>query len=274
MNLNKNVCVLVNTCDSYSDLWPLFAESFMEFWPNRSIQVHFNTERIKEFNYKNFDIIFHNSNSKYWGERLLQTLDNISTEYVFMLFDDFIIDNKFDDSVLNEVIQEMNSDKSISVFYLDAIGLPSNKMKNKLDKFELILPDSEYRLNSAPAIWRKDDLKKYTGVKDTPWAWEVFGTYKTQNSKKIFYQPISKQFFPFDGSQGGAIYRGKWVKSVVIHKVEKYQLDLDLSKRGFASKPQNESRSLSWKINFLWIGWKMVKFKIFKFIFIALKKKF
>lgn len=117
------------------------------------------------------------------------------------------------------------------------------------------------------------DLRLFTGKRDSPWAWEVFGTYKTQRYAKQFFQPTQKKLYSFNGAQGGAIYRGKWVRDVVVDKAEKYKLDIDFSERGFASTTKLEKRPLSWKLNFVWTGFRMVGFDVFKFILGAIQKK-
>ena len=273
MSLNDKATVVVNTCDAYSDLWPLLAASFSEYWPDRSINLVLNTELTTDHGLSSFEAVVHNSDSPFWGERLIQTLDDIPTDYVVMLYDDFIIEEFFDESILDRIIDAMDSDDKISVFYLDTLGLSSDKSETCLEGFELILPSENYRLNSAPGVWRKEDLKLFTGKCDSPWAWEVFGTYKTQRYSKHFFQPTHIKFYSFNGAQGGAIYRGKWVEDVVVDKAKKYKLNIDFSKRGFASTPEFEKRPLSWKLKFLWTGFRMVGLDVFRFIFNAIRHK-
>jgi hypothetical protein len=273
MSLKGKITIVVNTCDAYSDLWPLFAASFAEFWPHRSLNLVLNTELTTDLGFNGFDALIHNSDSPFWGERLIQTLDDISTEYVLMLYDDFIIEDFFNESVLCQITDAMDDDDSISVFYLDLLGLSSYKSDTHLDGFALISPSADYRLNSAPGVWRKKDLRLFTGKRDSPWAWEVFGTYKTQRYAKHFFQPTQNKFYSFNGAQGGAIYRGKWVEDVVVDKAKKYKLNIDFSKRGFASTTEFEKRPLSWKLNFVWTGFRMVGFDVFKFIFSAIQHK-
>ena len=123
MSLNDKATVVVNTCDAYSDLWPLLAASFSEYWPDRSINLVLNTELTTDHGLSSFEAVVHNSDSPFWGERLIQTLDDIPTDYVVMLYDDFIIEEFFDESILDRIIDAMDSDDKISVFYLDTLGL-------------------------------------------------------------------------------------------------------------------------------------------------------
>lgn len=273
MVLKDNVTLVVNTCDSYSDLWELFYLALGEYWPNRTITMLYNTEQKVELGFSASNCILHQSQAKHWGERLIETLDDVETDYVLMVCDDFIIEDHFDEALLEQALNWMDKNKDISVFYLDDLKLEAKQGVTSYDGFELISDKVEFRLNTAPGLWRKEDLRLYTGKEDSPWAWEVFGTYRTQKIKREFYQPTNHKIYNFNGAKGGAIYRGKWVEEVVADKIEKYKLDIDLEMRGVSSPISFEKRSLVWKLQFLWTGYRMVGLDVFKFIGGALKGK-
>lgn len=273
MVLKNNVTLVVNTCDSYSDLWELFYLALDEYWPNRTIPMLYNTERKVELGFSVSNCTLHQSHAKDWGGRLIHTLDDVETDFVLMVCDDFIIESHFDESLLAQALSWMDKNKDISVFYLDNTKLKAVQTEKSYGGFELINDKAEFRLNTAPGLWRKDDLKLFTGKEDSPWAWEVFGTYRTQRVNKQFYQPINHKVYNFNGSKGGAIYRGKWVEEVVADKIDKYKLNIDLNERGVSSPISFEKRSLSWKLQFLWTGYKMVGLDVFRFIKTALKSK-
>lgn len=74
---------------------------------------------------------------------------------------------------------------------------------------------------------------------------------------------------------GGAIYRGKWVGKIVLPLIKKYNLQIDINKRGLADGiQQNNKRSLLWKIEFFLLGFKMIRFGVFLYAYRILKKKF
>jgi len=281
MNLVRNkLTILVNSCDAYSDVWPFFFSALNEYWPHRELNVVLNTEQKKPNLGENV-IISNFKGSGSWGLRLRNSLQEIETDFVLSAYDDFILEHYIDDLELNEILLRMDSDVDIAVVYLTKLGL---KMKENTylmpdrkegNKYFLLDDNVDYRLNSAPAIWRRKDLLKYTGVFDNPWAWESFGTFRTTRDKKKFYCPGEKEedIYKFNSKKGGAIYRGKWVKEVVIDKAEKYKLNTDFNVRGFSSDTIFEKRTLSWKINFILLGYKMVGFDVLKFITNAVKNK-
>ncbi|OCH11923.1 hypothetical protein A6E05_10135 [Aliivibrio sp. 1S165] len=274
---NKDITIVINSCDSYSDVWPLFLSAFGEYWSGCEYPIIINTEFIKD-NLKVIDknIDIHNVNNidDAWGSRLLQTLNSISSEYVLLLFDDYILESEVDDEAIKKIISFLDDNKDAAVYYLNSVCNQTHKDEPNLP-YRVLKNYVDYRLNSAPAIWRRRDLIALTGEGDNPWAWEVFGSYRTYTYKKTFYSvpSISRNLFPYDYRKGGAIYRGKWVEDVVVPKIEKYQLNIDITTRGATSKIVPEKRTLMWKINFLLLGYKMVGFKSLFFVFNAIRSK-
>jgi hypothetical protein len=278
--LKKKLTILINTCDAYSDVWPFFFSALNEYWPHRKLKVVLNTEQKKP-NLGTNVIVSNFTDSGSWGLRLRDSLQDIETEFVLSAYDDFILEHFIDEVELSEILLRMESDPDIAVVYLTKLGLKTKENtyliseRKKGNKYVLLDDKADYRLNSAPAIWRRKDLLDYTGVFDTPWAWEAFGTFRTIGDSKKFYCPGEKEedIYKFNSKKGGAIYRGKWVQEVVVDKAEKYKLNTDFNIRGFSSDTIFEKRTLSWKINFILLGYKMVGFDVLKFIVSALKSK-
>lgn len=279
--LNDKVTILVNSCDAYSDIWPLFFSAIKNYWPNH-INIVLNSETLKYEYTKGIEthLLDKAQGNQTWGFRLRETLKDINTKYVLTLFDDFILEDNIDEQELDRIINKMENDESISVVYLTKLNISKlsdatlfeNKTKNKYAE----IPDKvDFRLNSAPAIWRVKDLLDFTGEIEDPWTWEVFGSYKTFKSKKKFFcvERNGLDIFNYNYEKGGAIYRGKWVEEVVVEKNEKYNLNINFNKRGFSKKDDFEKRNLKWKINFLITGYRMLGIKFVYFIISVLKRK-
>tara|TARA_R110001599_G_scaffold62946_1_gene175246 strand:+ start:5271 stop:6131 length:861 start_codon:yes stop_codon:yes gene_type:complete len=276
---DERLTVLVNSCDLYNDVWPLFFSALGEFWPSRSFKLVLNTETLAAPNVnsvvtKNFNPLSRNNS---WGLRLREALQSIDTEYVLVLFDDFILEAPIDECELKKNIDRMDKDKDIAAIYLTALGLETqNVVCESFDyKYRMLQDKIDFRLNSAPAIWRRIDLLQYTGEHDNPWAWEVFGSYRTYGDGKKMYCPASSDndVYVYNHSKGGAIYRGRWVSEVVVEKDEKYKLFINFEERGFSESGVFEKRTFGWKVNFMILGFRMVRFKSFLFVFRSLKSK-
>lgn len=276
IDCNTELTIVINTCDSYSDVLSLFFAAFSEYWKNCTFEVVINTEKNSHHHYParthNYKIGEFNS----WGDRFLQTLQAVKSEFVMVVYDDFILEDFVDERQIEHVVNLMKKDQAAAVYYLVNTHLPIVKSNLSGNIFSEIVDRSDFKLNSFPSIWRKTDLSNYIGRNDNPWAWEVFGSYRTFNDGKKFYSLNAgvKDIYSYNYTKGGAIYRGKWVKSVVLNKLEKYRLNIDTGIRGFSEDAGSEARDFSWKINFMLIGFKMIGFKSLRFIPRYIKAKY
>ncbi|WP_207238772.1 hypothetical protein [Pseudomonas sp. MPR-R2A6] len=277
--ISKHDCtIIINSCDSYEDVWLPFFSAFKDMWPDCDCKIILNTEH-KSFSFEGLQIVTLNlspaEGKKPWGWRLRKSLSLVDTEFVVSLFDDFILEAPVNKEKLALCIQEMKNNTKISVFYFNNIP-DINTPEPKYDGFELIGQRNDYRLNSAPAIWKTQKLLRFTGELDSPWAWEFFGSARTYHSSDQFYcaQGEKENTFIYNYKLGGAIRRGKWVSSVITPVIKKYNIPLDLEQRGVASESLSDGKySLKWKLDFFLLGFKMIGFDAFIFLYRVLVKK-
>lgn len=258
--MNKvNCSILINSCDSYEDVWNPFFSCFKENWKNCPYPLFLNTESKKyEKEGMNITSLTLRKNMKIeWGERLLDCLERIETEYVILLFDDFCLEDNVNQVEIENCLSEMEKNKNIDVFYID--HLFPELIDGTDNKFVEVPIGKEYRLNSCPGIWRKTSLINYTGKIDNAWAWEYFGSFRTEKIKtsKFYALNALPDMFPYNYKLGGAIHRGKWVKSVIDPINTKYNLNIDFSQRGFADELIDENPTL-WLIKFTLTGYRMI----------------
>lgn len=269
-----DLTIVVNTCDAYHDVLGIFFRALHDYWPDCPYPVVINTES----NTHDYPARVHNHRSKSgvddWGDRLRSTLTSIDTEFVLVLYDDFILHASVQNQLVQTALQLLQSHAQAAVGYLINTDLPLQVPHNS-GMFIPLKEKGDYRLNSAPAIWRKKALMNYTAAGDTPWAWEVFGTYRTWGDGRVFYtlNPSQDDIYPYNYAKGGAIYRGKWVREVVEHVAHRYRLDIDWSLRGFSSDTAFEKRSWMWKLRFMQTGFRMVGFKALHFLASYIKDK-
>jgi hypothetical protein len=271
---HHELTVVVNTCDAYHDVLSIFFLALRDCWPDCPYPVVINTET----NTHTYSARVHNHVSLTglddWGARLRSTLDSIDSEFVLMLYDDFVLEAPVNNQRMTLALELLQSQAQAVVAYLTYTALPS--LTTNSDEVFIALKDCvNYRLNSAPAIWRKQALMDYTEAGDTPWAWEVFGTYRTWGDGKVFYSlnPKHVDIYPYNSAKGGAIYRGKWVREVVELAAQKYPINIDWNLRGISSDKAIEKRPLKWRLRFMQLGYRMVGFKALNFVFKYIKDK-
>lgn len=272
--------IVVNTCDAYEDVWELFFCAFREYWPDCKYKIILNTE-FKQKNLGEINAVVHNFNSPnggdVWGMRLKQTLNAYDSKYVIMLYDDFILENYVNQQEIASCKNWLDENPNVAVFYFNNISVNTNIQDERFDGFELMPRRGDYKLNSAPAIWRRKKLLQFIEDNDNPWAWEFFGSYRTYKSTDLFYcaKKECENIYPYSYAMGGAIYRGKWVGKVVLPLIEKYNLKIDVNERGLSDDIlRNNKRSLLWVAIFFLRGFSMIRFGVFLFIYRIIRKKF
>lgn len=263
--------IIVNTCDSYEDVWPFFFYGLQEYWPQCSNQIIFNTEYKKSCAYRK-EVQIHNSKipsnlPDKWGKRFRDTLMDIDSEFVMVVYDDFVLNGPVADEKILECLQWLKNNPDISVFYF--AFPPHQYIEDSIfHGFVKLSQRSDYKLNSAPALWRKEHLINFIHDDDNPWAWEYFGSYRTYSSPLRFYcqQNSSSLYFPYDSSRGGAVYRGKWVTSVITPLIEKFNIQINLEARGTFLDTTPPKRSIKWILNFFKTGYDMIGFAVFIYL--------
>ncbi len=276
--MNNNI-IIVNTCDAYEDVWVLFFSAFKEYWPECAYKILINTES-KSFNLDFDNVTTHTSSmvgkKDKWGLRLKETLESCNSEYVTMLYDDFVLEGKVDVKSIEQCIKWLDCNQDVTAFYFTHNSANVNIDDHRFAHFQAIPQTGDYKLNSAPALWRRSTLLSYIEDDDTPWAWEYFGSYRAYKNKQTFYcvKKVFESIYPYNYSMGGAIYRGKWVGKIVIPLIARYNLNIDLLQRGVADGNQTDNkRSFKWKIDFFLLGYKMIGYGIFLYVFRIIKMK-
>jgi hypothetical protein len=239
--------------------------SFEKRWKNiESIKIIINTEK-KIFYSKSFKKLqFSNCDNPYWGSRLLNAINNIDDEFIIMLFDDFFLNKDIDNSFLELYLNKIFSDQNVAVIYLEKItelpGIVNEGLikENSCSDLLIRLPKNmKYRLNTAPAIWRKSVLKKYIKKNDTPWGWELFGSLRTIRDEGFYCVNSKDSIISYynNGGRGGVIHRGLWAKGAPLWI--KNDLGIDVLSGSFRLEENNQSvnkRSFLWKLNFIIAG--------------------
>jgi hypothetical protein len=270
--MTNKISILVNTCDSYHDVLPIFFSALKEYWPDCKYPIHLNSE-YNQFKFNSLNVqshtILRNENSA-WGYRFKKVINSIQSDYIISLFDDFILEAAVDQRTINSALSILESNSKVGIIYLYPI-LEGNK-NDSLDFFFSVNALTPYRVNSAPALWRKDFLNDLLNISDDPWSWEAFAGYKKlAQSKKILTIPKNITIaYNYAAAKGGGIYRGKWVEEVVVKKVKKYNLQLDFSVRGLSANTKKHKRDIFWKTKFVFKGFRMVGFKVFYFILFSI----
>ena len=208
--------ILINSCDKYSDIWEPFFYLFKKMWNGVYPNIYLNSE-YKKYEDADIPIINLNKGNKLeWGGRLLECLKDIETPYVLMMLEDFFYEKPINVKIVEQCVDYLDANPDIMAFQFVPSGevLEENYLENEdFPKFIRRKKFGMFTVIAGPTLWRKKDLVNITCPKDTPWAWEYFGSIRTWfYGKKIYsWKSMGDCIFKYDLEHGGAVHRGKWV---------------------------------------------------------------
>jgi hypothetical protein len=237
----KECAVLICSCDAYSDLWDPFFKILHDEWSDKPEEwrVILNTE-TKEYINSYYHVetmgIERTGRKLTWSNRFFKTLKKIDTEYVLIILDDYFQEKKIEQSRIDEVINWMNKNSDIAVFYFSNIqDMDKFHIRdNKYEGFELNEPGCPYCVCAQTGIWRRKCLMRYLCKYEDVWQFEELASERAGYYKYKIYSAIkdSDYIFRHRWEEGGALRGGKWSQYVPA-LLEEHGINVNYSKRGF-----------------------------------------
>jgi hypothetical protein len=179
MKINE-IPVILHSMDSYSKFWNPWYHLFNLHCKNHGPIIFLSEE--KEPDFVN-DVTHIKTGEGEWGERLLIALEQIESEFVFYMQEDFwcIKDFELTDNIL-EMFEEYKMDQ---LHIKENINLIKTiKIKDNLLKFA---QDSEYTQNHQFGLWRKSKLKDNVLPNENPWENEINGSIRLNKNPHNIY---------------------------------------------------------------------------------------
>jgi hypothetical protein len=200
-----NISVLIGTCDAYSPLWKNFDILFQKYWqlPTKNILVS-ETEVFSNNHYQTVT-----PGKKPWGERVLESLELIDTEYVFFILDDYYLTESFTQEFIDDHIKILEKHNAVKIMTDIDYGEPIyylEHIEEDLYKFKMT---SDYLNSIQPAIWKTSYLKQVLKPDYSPWDFEIKGNDFTKTLNPIILLKARPEHMYFNFVRiGGRISEG------------------------------------------------------------------
>lgn len=240
MQLNEKCTVVINSCDSYSDLWDPFFILFKKFWKECPFRIVLNTEK-KNYadNDINLTVVNYEGNDNTYGSRIRDCLKKIDTPYVILMLDDFFLRESVDMEFIEKTISYLDENPDVICFNFDVAGDIFDEDDGRFAEYQKRSRYGAYRYNMQAGVWRTKDLLEAWKPKESPWQWELYGNVRSWDENKKIYvlkksvkTPIEYGYYP----DARGVYRGKWVIEDVQALFEEHNIKVDYSKRGIYKK--------------------------------------
>jgi hypothetical protein len=171
-----DVSILVNSCDKYADLWPVFFALFWRYWPDCPYPVYLGSNSL-EYNHPRVRMITVGPDRS-WAETTRKMLEAIPSPYVLWFLDDFFLVKRVDTEAVRGLVEEM---KELDANYLRLRPAPPAKAEVPGHPFlRMIVPGAEYRCSLGIALWRRRIFLKLLKDGETAWEMEKAGSERSE----------------------------------------------------------------------------------------------
>lgn len=260
----KDVTLLVSSCDKYEDAWHPFFELLHIYGNDFSYPIVLNTE-TKNYTNKHFDIRVVNTPEKAtWSERMTNVLNQIDTEFVFLVLDDYFLKDYFDTERFEKVLDYMRTHKDVGFVDISPRWVTSEEEIQKNLKDNDIKDDfyvrerDEWNITIVPSVWRKDFFLNLLRKHEDVWMFEYYSGIRAKKTEMKIVRFVTRMptiyEYDFQVWTGMGITRGQWLPKNVEF-FEKHGIDVNFSNLGILNVSSSEEikamnrRSVSYILN-------------------------
>lgn len=171
---DKNYSVIISTCDKFSDLWDANITLLEKNWGKRGVDTFLVTDKPTDRHFDNVNIIAAGEGTEI-TERLAAAIEEIKTEYVVFLLDDYFLTKPVDTAKIDYCMAVMEKE---NLDYLRLYTFINAKyFKEKLSGYDdiyRVTTEARYNINLYPCGLSVKFLKEtLKGEKRNAWQYEV-----------------------------------------------------------------------------------------------------
>jgi len=249
----SQLAIIVQTCDKYSDVWEAFYKLLFKYWSDCPFQIYHVSE-FKKADYKG--VITINTGNLAWSAMLKFALDKISSPFVLLLQEDYLLIKKADSSVFHDYLKILENEKPA---YLRIFPVPGpDQVYKNFKNIGLVSFDAPYSISTQAAIWNKNDLINFLVPQENPWEFENNGSQRAHRLKKPILSVKTQAGIKIQ-EQGDyaytylctAVFKGRWMKEADI-LAKKEDLKLDYNYRPLETWEQYYFRKYYLKLPIFW----------------------
>ncbi|HET7640689.1 MAG TPA: hypothetical protein VFK47_18415, partial [Ktedonobacteraceae bacterium] len=204
----KALCsLLVLSCDAYKDLWLPFFNQFNTHWADCPYPQYLG---VGGMNFSHGGVTaLHSNAGRDWSQCFLDYLQQIDTEYVLVMLDDFFLRRKVESRLVTHCLDFAINKQAVQVRLIPRPG-PTHGIPGE----ELIgacAPSLRYRVCAQAAIWNKASLEALLRPGESAWDFETNATERASLDESAHYS-VWRSVLPYQGMWAHhVIEKGKWL---------------------------------------------------------------
>lgn len=220
-----DICIVVLSCDKYSDLWGPFFELFFRFWPNCPFQIYLFANR-KEISDTRIKSVLSGDDPD-WSTSVKTCLEKIGHRHVWLFFDDVMLSEEVDQTKISRLTDFVVREDPA---YLRFRRFPKPEVKLDRD-FGRCVESSLYR-TSIFAIWKRENLIDLLRNGESAWTFEHESVDRACKFPD-FYGVYEDYFSYIHG-----VEKGLWIRPA-IEQLLNLGCKPDISRRAIMSNAQH-----------------------------------
>lgn len=213
----NDMSVLVVSCDRYADVWPVFFSFFWAHWPEPPGDVYLGANRYRYTDPRVKMALTGDDPS--WAESTRRMVEQIPTENLLMLLEDFLLLEDVEAERLTHCIEEFQALHG-GYLRLKPFPRPDHRIPGH-PEIGVIDVGAPYRTALQAAIWRKATLLRLLENGESAWDMELIGSRRSDTFVEGFYS-VWRSILHYEA----AIVRGRWLPwAVDLCRKQELQLD-------------------------------------------------
>lgn len=210
--------ILILSCDKYADLWPITMMQFKQHFPHCPYKIYFGSNNIRAQDSDVISLLSGEDND--WSSSYLSILKQIPEKKLFILLEDLIVVSRIDREQFAACVEFLNEP---DVKHIKYWPYPKpDRAANKLG-FSIYQKGAPYRATVC-GFWDRSCLESLLIPGETPWNFEILGSYRTSYLDGFY--SLNHSLFDFIN----LIEKGMWIPDSV-RKAAKLGITLDLNQR-------------------------------------------
>lgn len=169
--MNRKDCTVLVMCRNATlNLAELTGIFFDRHWRGCRYEKVLCTQTQKpDFNY--YDRVVYTDDETIWGDRLKAAMEEIRTDYVFLLAEDFFLKTDIDNDKFDYCIKYMKK-RGTGAVWMSEYPVFSVPVKSKSGMWRIVPKSSIYRVCLQPIVFYSDYLRRFSGLHFSPWQFE------------------------------------------------------------------------------------------------------
>ncbi|SFG62156.1 hypothetical protein [Pedobacter insulae] len=240
--INPTYTILVNSSDNFEDCWDPFFTLYQKYWNVANVPILLNTEFKTGYRFGNLPIKCSAANAASpgrrlsWSECLMTALQQIDTDLVLYLQEDYFIEAPVNAALIEEMVKMMQANEEIKYIGLTHFGNFPPFAPWAADGRVVKVLNSRYRISTQAGIWRRDTLLNYLKPEENGWMFEIFGTQRAKLRNELFLT-LNREAPPAVLYTHTGIIKGKWHPAMPA-LFAKNGIAVDFARRGlYRAKP-------------------------------------